>query len=166
MPTSTPGSPLPLHPRESPGKRWSWYLSLSPLKPHLRSTSFLASLSQLISATIFWISHFTALPSIKSSLSTPVPNGTYWLPQVVGGTGSIVSSNLFMLEVQEKWYRTEPGLLGWHVGFWNLVGAVGFTLCGALGFAEHEGEGGEHALALSTFVGSWAFFDRVGSTVV
>jgi len=54
-------------------------------------------------------------------------------------------------------YIPAPSLLGWHVGFWNLVGAVGFTLCGALGFAQDGGGPVEYALTLSTFVGSWAF---------
>lgn len=133
--------------------------SLSSLKTtYLPSLGFLACLSQLLGATIFWISGLTALPSINSALSTPASNGIYWLPQVIGGTGFIISSLLFMVEVQEKWWRPAPGLLGWHVGFWNLVGAVGFTLCGALGFGVEEGgEGVEYALALATFLGSWAF---------
>ncbi len=54
-------------------------------------------------------------------------------------------------------YKPAPSSLGWHVGFWNLIGAIGFTVCGALGFAEGSGEGIEYALTLSTFVGSWAF---------
>jgi hypothetical protein len=58
---------------------------------------------QLIGATIFWISGFTALPPIYNALSMPVMNGVYWVPQVVGGTGFIVSGLLFMVEVQEKW---------------------------------------------------------------
>jgi hypothetical protein len=67
-----------------------------------------------------------------------------------------VSSMLFMIEVQDKWWKPNLRTLGWHIGFWNLVGAIGFTLCGALGFGvEHPGV--EYALTLSTFVGSWAF---------
>ncbi|KAK4444842.1 hypothetical protein QBC34DRAFT_414437 [Podospora aff. communis PSN243] len=150
-------SPSPSNKPKATHKVWTWSLPLSSFKHHLHSTSFLASLFQLFGATVFWISGFTALPFISSRLSTSVSNGIYWLPQVVGGTGFILSSIFFMLEVQTRWYRPEPGLLGWHVGFWNLVGAVGFTLCGALGFAEGEGKGVEYALALSTFVGSWAF---------
>lgn len=73
---------------------------------------------------------------------------------------SIISSLLFMLEVQTKWYLPAPKLLGWHVGFWNLIGAIGFTLCGALGFAAEHSESIEYALTLSTFVGSWAFLVR------
>ena len=38
-----------------------------------------------------------------------------------------------MLETQTVWYKPAFGVLGWHIGFWNLVGAYGFTLCGALG---------------------------------
>lgn len=76
--------------------------------------------------------------------------------QVVGGTGFIVSSWLFMLETQRKWYIPAPTVLGWHIGFWNLIGALGFTLCGAFGFASSN-EVYESALTWSTFVGSWAF---------
>ena len=37
---------------------------------------------------------------------------------------------MFMFEVQPNWYHIRPfNSLGWHVGFWNLVGALGFTLC-------------------------------------
>lgn len=61
-----------------------------------------------------------------------------------------------MVEVQKKWYIPAPRMLGWHIGFWNLIGALGFTLCGALGFAADR-PGVEYALTLSTFVGSWAF---------
>lgn len=57
-----------------------------------------------------------------------------------------------MLETQRKWYLPAPAVLGWHIGLWNLVGALGFTLCGALGFAACD-----MALAWATFIGSWAF---------
>ena len=33
-----------------------------------------------------------------------------------------------MLETQRKWYVPAFGVLGWHIGFWNLVGAIGFTV--------------------------------------
>ncbi|RTE71484.1 hypothetical protein BHE90_014109 [Fusarium euwallaceae] len=123
---------------------------------------FLACSAQMFGATVFWISGFTALPPILKNLSTPALNGVYWLPQVIGGTGFIVSSTLFMLEVQPRWYIPAPGVLGWHIGLWNLIGAIGFTLCGALGFGMNQ-PGVEYALTLSTFIGSWAFL--IGSAV-
>ncbi|KAK1771032.1 hypothetical protein QBC33DRAFT_511827 [Phialemonium atrogriseum] len=145
------------------GRRWLWMPSWYELRTHyLREIGFLACLSQMIGATVFWISGFTALPPILNSLSKPAEYGVFWLPQVVGGTGFIVSSFLFMIEVQEKWYLPAPRTLGWHIGLWNLVGAIGFTLCGALGFASGQ-PGMEYALTLSTFVGSWAFL--IGSVI-
>lgn len=62
-----------------------------------------------------------------------------------------------MLETQSKWYLPAPRQLGWHIGFWNLVGALGFTLCGALGFASDSNTACEIGLVWATFVGSWAF---------
>jgi hypothetical protein len=81
------------------------------------------------------------------------------LEQVVGGSGFIISSMLFMLETQPKWYIPSLNTLGWHIGLWNLVGGVGFTLCGALGFGIEQ-PGVEYASTLSTFIGSWAFLVR------
>ena len=43
-------------------------------------------------------------------------------------TEANVTSILIMLETQRKWYEPAFGMLGWHIGFWNLVGAVGFTV--------------------------------------
>lgn len=62
-----------------------------------------------------------------------------------------------MLETQKRWYLPAPTVLGWHIGLWNLVGAIGFTLCGALGFASSSSDACELALTWSTFIGSWAF---------
>jgi hypothetical protein len=141
-------------------RRWQWCPSWKELRTHyLREIGFLACLSQFIGATIFWIAGFTGLPPILNSLSTPAENGVFWLPQVIGGSGFIISSFLFMVEVQDKWYIPAPTLLGWHVGFWNLIGGIGFTLCGALGFAIDQ-PGMEYASTLATFVGSWAFLVR------
>ncbi|KAH8881624.1 hypothetical protein GQ53DRAFT_848172 [Thozetella sp. PMI_491] len=143
------------------GRRWSWWPTWRELSTHyFRDIGFLACLSQMLGATIFWISGFTGLPPILNSLPTPVENGVFWLPQVVGGCGFIVSSLLFMLEVQDKWYIPAPKVLGWHIGLWNLVGALGFTLCGAFGFAIDK-DGMEYASTLSTFIGSWAFLVRL-----
>ncbi|KAF4625392.1 hypothetical protein G7Y89_g12774 [Cudoniella acicularis] len=114
-------------------------------------------------ATIFWISGFTALPPIFDRLtSTAAQNGAYWLPQVIGGTGFIISGTLFMLETQEKWYLPATGVLGWHIGAWNLIGGIGFTLCGALGFASSN-SGCVYQGSLATFWGSWCFL--IGSVI-
>ena len=106
-----------------------------------RDIGYLAALIQLFAATIFWVSTVTGLPNVIPSLTTAWPPSAitiifFWTPQVIGGIGFILSSLLLMLEEQKKWWRVELRRIGWHVGFWNLVGAVGFTMCGALGYAS------------------------------
>lgn len=84
--------------------------------------------------------------------------GLFWLPQVVGASFFIASALLFMLEEQPTWYRLQPQRIGWHVGFWNLVGALGFWLSGFFGFwSEPQGVLQVGGTAASTFWGAWAF---------
>ncbi|KAB5554969.1 hypothetical protein GE09DRAFT_1239415 [Coniochaeta sp. 2T2.1] len=145
------------HPESGGERRWSWWPSGYELRTHyIREIGFLANASQMVGATIFWIAGIVGVEGILGGLSAGVENGVYWVPQVVGGTGFIISSSLFMLETQERWYLPAPKLLGWHIGFWNLVGGIGFTLCGALGFGSAD-PSVEYASTLATFVGSWAF---------
>ena len=144
-------------------RAWQWFPSLHDLTTHyLRELGFLACLSQFIGATVFWISGFTALPGINNKMSQGLLDGIYWTPQIVGGSGFIVSGTLFMLETQEKWYKPAPRVLGWHIGLWNLIGAIGFTLCGSLGPA-YGNSGALYEASLATFWGSWAFL--IGSVV-
>lgn len=70
----------------------------------------------------------------------------------------IDGSLLFMFETQSNWWHIRPfDSLGWHVGFWNLVGAVGFMLCGAFGLALEAQSWAEFQSGCSTFWGGWAF---------
>ncbi|KAK5464919.1 hypothetical protein LTS15_001482 [Exophiala xenobiotica] len=140
------------------GPSWRWFPSWHDLRTHyIHELGFLAGAAQLFGATIFGISGFTALPGIINHLEPQhVLNGAYWIPQVIGGSGFIVSSTLYMLETQQKWWKPALHVLGWHIGFWNLIGALGFTLCGALGMA-YGNSGAQYQASLSTFWGSWAF---------
>lgn len=64
-------------------RTWSWWPSWYELRTHyFRELGFLACFSQMIGATIFWISGIVGVPSILGGLSTPVENGIYWVPQV------------------------------------------------------------------------------------
>lgn len=169
--------------RDSAAKEnWVWLPPWHELASHyLRELGFLACLAQLLGATVFWISGFTALPGVVARADTGLEDGVYWSPQVVGGTGFVVSGALFVLETQRRWYAPAWGTLGWHVGLWNLVGGLGFTvglsawseaccvfrtdfllstpplaqLCGAFGFSSTTGL--QFQAACSTFWGSWAF---------
>jgi hypothetical protein len=44
-----------------------------------------------------------------------------------------------------------------HVAAWNLIGAIGFTLCGAFGYGSVSSTWLNYESVLSTFWGSWAF---------
>ena len=111
-------------------QNWVWFPSWHDLTSHyFREIGFLACLSQTIGATVFWISGFTALPNVIDQTNKGLTYGAYWAPQVVGGIGFVISGLLFMLETQKKWYLPAWGTLGWHIGLWNLIGALGFTVC-------------------------------------
>lgn len=154
-------------PPSCPSKKerfFRWLPTTTELRTHyLHELGFLASLIQFIAATIFWIAGFTALPGIANHLSLPVQNGVFWVPQIIGGVGFMISGLLFTLETQSKWYIPAPHVLGWHIGAWNLVGGIGFMLCGALGPAAPFSAGAAYQSSLATFWGSWSFM--VGSTI-
>jgi hypothetical protein len=106
-----------------------------------RDIGYLAALIQLFAASVFWTSTVTGLPNVVPSLTEawpphPVTIIFFWTPQVIGGMGFVVASLLLMLEEQHKWWKVELLRIGWHVGFWNLVGAIGFMLCGGLGYGS------------------------------
>ncbi|KAI9688652.1 MAG: hypothetical protein M1822_001009 [Bathelium mastoideum] len=143
-------------------RTWTWLPTLSALRTHyIHDLGFLASLIQFFAATIFWIAGFTSLPGIYDHLSAGALAGAYWTPQIIGGLGFVTSGYLFMLETQTVWWRPAWRTLGWHIGLWNLVGGVGFTLCPAFGYGSASWR--VYQASLSTFWGSWAF---LGGSVV
>ncbi|CAK5272160.1 unnamed protein product [Mycena citricolor] len=72
-------------------KRWIWF---SLEGKYFHEIGFLAAFVQYWAATIFWISGFTGLPAIQDAITsnTGLLDGVYWTPQVIGGTGFIISS--------------------------------------------------------------------------
>ncbi|WVQ82815.1 hypothetical protein IAT38_004947 [Cryptococcus sp. DSM 104549] len=135
-------------------------------KPMWHDMGYLAAIIQLCAATIFWVSTITGLPGVIPGFadgegSTAIIDVFFWTPQVLGGTGFIISALILMVEVQTRWWLPNLKDIGWWIGFWNLIGAIGFTLCGALGYSSASGP--VYESALSTFWGSWAFL--IGSTV-
>ncbi|KAE9390305.1 hypothetical protein BT96DRAFT_349852 [Gymnopus androsaceus JB14] len=148
--------------KSKPKRKWIWF-STDPKYWH--EMGFLAAFAQFWAATIFWISGFTALPSIQNTIMTEtgVLDGVFWTPQVIGGTGFIISATFIMLETQKKWYILNPMSLGWQVGVWNFIGAIGFMLCGALGYAAQVSTKASYQSSLCTFWGGWAFL--IGSVL-
>ena len=64
-----------------------------------------------------------------------------------------------MLENQTAWWKPAQHLLGWHMGVWNLIGSVGWTLAASLGYCtsswcEYQGQLTLIWASLAFFVGS------------
>ncbi|KDR68383.1 hypothetical protein GALMADRAFT_104940 [Galerina marginata CBS 339.88] len=145
---------LPKADQTSTKKKWIWFSTDSK---YFHELGFLAAFFQLLGATIFWISGFTAIPTIQRALekNQGLNDGIFWTPQVVGGSGFIISAIFIMLEDSKTWWKPRPLSLGWQIGAWNFIGAIGFTLCGALGYSTSSGA--LYQSSLATFWGSWAF---------
>jgi hypothetical protein len=141
----------------SKGSSQQWLPSWHDLKNYyLYETSFIACSIQMTASTLFWVSKFLAIPQISAQASNSVLIGGYYVPTVIGGCGFIVSSTLLMLETQPRWYIPAPGVLGWHVCFWKLVGSIGFTISGGLGPFRYADQGAYYQSSISSFWGSWA----------
>jgi hypothetical protein len=159
---STPSKTNANHDAKANSRSWVWWPKKEELRTHyLHSLGFLASLSQLFGASVFWISGLTALPGIYNRMSRPIAIIFYWTPQVIGGLGFIISGTLFMIETQSKWWKPAPRTLGWWIGAWNLIGGIGFTICPAFGYDRNSWA--QYQACLSTFWGSWAFL--IGSVI-
>jgi len=85
----------PTHSPSNGDRAWQWFPSVHELKTHyLRDIGFLACLAQLFGASVFWISGFTALPGIINVMSQGLLDGIFWTPQIVGGSGFILSGSV------------------------------------------------------------------------
>lgn len=121
--------------RPGPEQKWRWYPSWNEVKTHyIHEIGFVANMILSLGATLFCVTGICSLPGIYSNMSLGVAWGTYWLAYLIGGIMFMVASVFYMLETQSAWYRPAPHLLGWHIGLWNLIGSVGWTLAASLGY--------------------------------
>lgn len=76
---------------KTPTFHWVWW---SSDRKFWHELGFVAGFAQLCGATIFWISGFTGIPEVLGELEghAGALDGAFWVPQVVGGTGFIISS--------------------------------------------------------------------------
>ncbi|KAL0484346.1 hypothetical protein AKO1_005014 [Acrasis kona] len=135
------------------------------LKLNLRDLGTIANIVQFFAASIFWISTIAGVvPGVVEDPLGGLAIGLFWTEQVVGGAGFVIASLLLMYETQKKWWMIlNLKSIGWHVGFWNLIGAIGFLLSGALGYSSGINYATGYQSGCSTFWGSWAFL--IGSVI-
>ncbi|KAF2105041.1 hypothetical protein NA57DRAFT_71237 [Rhizodiscina lignyota] len=135
--TATPGSKVSdarVH------RKWTWWPTWHELRTHyFHEIGFVSSFVEFVGATIFWVNTILSLPGAFNHLSQGVLWGLYWLTYLVGGVFFIIASGLYLLETQPNWYTPAPHLLGWHIGFWNMIGSVGWTLAASLGYCNLSG---------------------------
>lgn len=119
------------------GRKWEWWPTWHELHSHyFHEIGYLASFILAWGAIIFYVSGIMALPEIYDNISTPVLYGTYWLAYLGGGLLFVISSVLYVLETQPKWYVPAPQMIGWWIGVWNLIGSVGWTVSAAFGYCS------------------------------
>ena len=140
--------------------QWRWYGN-----GDFKDLGYTAAVLQFIGTIIFGIGPITGIPNVLPDQSSD-PNYSalwivlYWLPQVIGATFLTLSSYCIMIETQSHWYKIRPfSSIGWHVGFWNIIGSVGFLMSGAFGCAlpGFENVIFIYGVALTTYIGSYAF---------
>lgn len=144
---------------------WEWWPSWEDLRSHyFYELGFIACAVQLVSVILFWLAKFIAIPEVSSRLSVAAMDGAYWAPEILACIGFIASCSLIMIETQSRWYIPAVAILGWHVGFWKLIGSIGFMVSAALGPLSQESYPyAEYHSNLASFWGSCALL--VGSLV-
>jgi hypothetical protein len=120
-------------------RAWEWWPTWSEFTNHyIHEIGFVASTSLAVGATIFYVSGIMALPGIYDKLSLGVIQGVYLFTYLFGGVIFVFSSVLYILETQPNWYTPSPHLLGWHIGVWNLIGSIGWTLAASFGYCTSD----------------------------
>jgi hypothetical protein len=70
---------------ENSTQQWIWYGA------RWHEIGFIGSSIQFVAATIFWISTFTGIPGVIDMNNIGLTDGIFWVPQVIGGIGFIIS---------------------------------------------------------------------------
>lgn len=118
-------------------REWQWLPSWHDVKTHyIYEIGFLASATMSLGATIFYLCGILALPGIH--LSVQAKWGAYYLPYLVGGLLFALASVFYILETQPNWYTPQPFKIGWHIGFFNLIGGIGWTVAASFGYCGAE----------------------------
>eukprot|EP00834_Sanchytrium_tribonematis_P007326 NODE_648_length_5041_cov_0.519021.p2 type:complete len:291 gc:universal NODE_648_length_5041_cov_0.519021:3929-4801(+) len=130
-------------PIESRHEKWRWVGN-----GDMHELGYAASVLQFIGTIVFGIGPIVGILQVENEIILYL---LYWLPQVIGALFLILSSFCIMFEVQDTWWHIKLTSLGWYIGFFNILGSVGFFISGFIGFFTMDG------VALTSYLGSWFF---------
>ncbi|KAI5363542.1 hypothetical protein Slin14017_G055060 [Septoria linicola] len=138
---------------------WRWWPTWRALREHhVYEIGYLACAIQLFGVTLYGVTAIVIIPGILTSLKPWQELAAFWVPQVVAALCFLISSTMFMLETQEKWWKPEPKVLGWWIGVWSTAGSVGFELIACFGIkalaSGEEAHWAEYQSDLATMWGS------------
>jgi len=122
---------------------------------HLRSPMFLAAVIQLTGAMVFAIGAVAGIPGVIDLNNSNLVKSLLLLPTTTGGLCFLVAASIQVMISQRHWYLPCLWRLRWYVGFWGVVGSVGFSLAGALPYIGSEAA--DLQASLAGFWGSWSF---------
>ncbi|KAL3419113.1 integral membrane protein [Phlyctema vagabunda] len=124
-------------------------------KAYRHDHTFWSGLIQWIGTIIFAIATITAVPGVIYLDDQTQYYYANLFPATLGGVFFIVAALFQMRAAQHSWFVPAVTKLDWHIGLWNLIGSIGFTLAGGLLYF------GTTATMLqataASFWGSWAF---------
>ncbi|CAE7009851.1 hypothetical protein P3342_003103 [Pyrenophora teres f. teres] len=116
---------------------WKWWPTWQDVRVHYRrEIGFNANLILFIGTAIFWVTNLLTLPGIYQRLPQGVMYGLYYPSFLLGAISFLLSSILYILEVQRQWWKPAPHMVGWWVGMTNLVGSVGWIWSACLGYCD------------------------------
>jgi hypothetical protein len=89
-------------PEDKTEQQWIWFGT------RWHELGFVACAIQLFGATVFWISTVTGIPGVIDMDNVALVDGIFWVPQVIGGWGFIISRsfpthNLCNWELMTVW---------------------------------------------------------------
>jgi hypothetical protein len=133
-----------------------WYPSVQEFSSFYWSDMcFMSPTITFIGTFIFMLAIIAGVPGVLDLTDRK----TFFLgtlfPGTLGGVLFTTASVMQAIDAQEKWYLPKLMSLDWHVGLWNTIGSIGFTLASALYFLETT-EGALQA-GMASLWGSWAF---------
>lgn len=105
---------------------WTWH-------PAIEHLGILNAVVGLICALLYMIPMCVSYPwSLRTDISTGKELFFYDLLQGITHTGFTIISYLSVVEAAGSWWKPKLNTIGYYVAILNVVGSIGFALCGYL----------------------------------